>query len=95
MNGEEGLECKVQVDGIHLERMSEFKYFGCVLDKCGKDEADCSRKVASGRMVGGAIRLLNNARSLQLECVRVLHESLMVPVLMYGSETMIRREKER
>ena len=27
-----------------------------------------------------------NARSQQLECARVLHESLLVPVLMYGSE---------
>ena len=36
-----------------------------------------------------------NARSLQLECARVLHESLLVPVLTYGSETVIWREKER
>ena len=33
--------------------------------------------------------------SLQLECTRVLHESLPVPVLTYGSETMIWREKKR
>ena len=38
---------------------------------------------------------LVNTRSLQLECVRVLHESLLVPVLTYGSETMIWKEKER
>ena len=30
-----------------------------------------------------------------LECARVLHETLLVPVLMYGSETMIWKEKER
>ena len=34
-----------------------------------------------------------NARSLQLEGARLLYESLLVPVLMYGSETMIWREK--
>ena len=60
-----------------------------VLDKSGIDEAECSRKVVSGRRVAGAIRYLVNARSLQLDCARVLHESLLVPVLMYGSETMI------
>ena len=49
----------------------------------------------SGRRVGGTIRSLFNVRNLQLECARVLHESLLVPVLMYGSETMIWREKER
>ena len=28
------------------------------------------------------------------ECARVLHESLLVPVLMCGSDTMIWREEE-
>ena len=31
--------------------MSEFKYFGCVLDEAGTDKAECHRKVASGRRV--------------------------------------------
>ena len=32
---------------------------------------------------------------LHLECAMILHESLLVPVFTYGSETMIWREKER
>ena len=32
---------------------------------------------------------------VQLECARVFHETLLVPFLMHGSETMIWREKER
>ena len=54
-----------------------------------------SGKVESWRRDASAIRSLGNARSLQLECARVLKESLLVPVLTYGSETMIWREKER
>ena len=37
MNGEEGLECEVHVDGIRLEHVSEFKYLRCVLDESGTD----------------------------------------------------------
>ena len=74
LGGEEGLECEVCLDEIHLEHVSEFKYLGCVLDESGTDEADCSRKMASGRRVAGVIRYLINGRSLQLECARVLHE---------------------
>ena len=48
--------------------------------------------MASGRRVVGAIRSLVNARDLHLEGVRVLHETLLVPVLMYGSETMSWKE---
>ena len=43
----------------------------------------------SGRKVAGAIRSLINARDLQLQCVRVLHEGLLVPILLYGSETLM------
>ena len=32
---------------------------------------------------------------MQLECARVLHQLLLVPVLTYGSETLMLREKER
>ena len=40
LNGEEGLECEVKVDGIRLEHVSIFKYFGCVLDESGTDWAE-------------------------------------------------------
>ena len=47
-----------------------------------------------GRRVVGAIRSLVNARDLQLKRARVLHETLLVPVLIYGSGTMLCKEKE-
>ena len=43
----------------------------------------------SGRRFAGAIRFLFNARDMQLEFARVLHEALLEPVLMYGSETTL------
>ena len=70
MNREEGLECEVHIDGIHLEHISEFKYLGCVLNESGTDGAECSWKVVSGRRVAGTIRLVY-ARDLQPECARV------------------------
>ena len=51
--------------------------------------------MVNGRRVSGANRSLINARGFQLECTRVLHETLLVPVLTYGSETMIWKEEER
>ena len=66
LGGEEGLECEVCVDGIRLEHVSEFIYLGCILDESGTYEAECSRKVVSGRSIAGAIRSVVNARSLQL-----------------------------
>ena len=56
LNGERELESEVHVDGIRLKHISEFKYLGYVLDESGTDGAECSRKVAMGRMVANAIR---------------------------------------
>ena len=65
------------------------------MDESGTDGAESIRKVVSGRRVADAIRFLVNARDLTVKCATVLHETLLVPVLMYGSETMLWKEKER
>ena len=85
MNGVEGLECEVHEDGLRLKHVPEFEY----LDEAGTDGAECSRKIANGRREAGAIRSLVNCRDLQIECARVLHERLLVPVLKYGSKTIL------
>ena len=74
VNGEEGLENKVYIDGMRLEWVSEFKYLGCVLGKLGAYETECRRKVTSGRSVACTIMSLVNTRDLQLERGRDLHE---------------------
>ena len=39
LNGEEGLECEAQMDGMQLEHVLEFKYLEGVLDESGKKKA--------------------------------------------------------
>ena len=68
MNVEEEFDCELQIDGIRLEYVSEFKYFGCAFDESDTDGAECSSKGVSGRRVSGPIRPLVTARDLQLEC---------------------------
>ena len=94
LGGEKGRECEIRVDGTRLEQVSEFKYLGCALNESNTDDAESLRKVPSGRKVAGAIRSLVIVRGLHLDCARALHEGLFVPVLLYGSKTMIWREKE-
>ena len=66
------------MDWRPLEHISEL-----VLHESGVGVVEC-RKVASGRKVAGI-----NAWSLQLKCARVLHESLLLPIYIYGNETMV------
>ena len=76
------IECEVLVNGMRLELLSQVKYLGYVLDESGTSEAECCKKVASGRKVAGVIRSLVNERGLRLECARVFHETLLMSVLM-------------
>ena len=48
----------------------------------------------SGKKVSGDIRSLGNAMTLQFECIRVLHNALLVIILLCGSEPMVWREKK-
>ena len=64
------------------------------MDESSRDEAQFSRKVASGKRVADAIRSVVSARNLQPEYAMVLHESLLVSVLMYGNEINIWKEKK-
>ena len=48
-----------------------------------------------GQQIAGAVRSLVNERCLNMKCVKVFHEKLVVPVLMYRSECMVWKSKER
>ena len=48
MNREEGWECEVHIDVVHLEHLPEFKYLECALDEAGTDGAECNREGAKG-----------------------------------------------
>ena len=80
------MQYKVCMDEARFEQVPEFRYLGCVLDESGTDVAECRRKGASGRRVAGAIKSMVNIRGLRRECARVLHESLLVPVLLYSRD---------
>ena len=49
------------------------------------------RVLQSGSNVAGDIRPLVNDRGLQLECVKVLQEALLVLVLLYGRDNDMER----
>ena len=90
--GKEGLECGIRVDGEQLEQASELKYFECVLDESGMDVTECHRKVASERklhMPSGHWLMIGVCRLSVLGSF----EGLLVPILPYGSETMIMERK--
>ena len=93
LGGEGELECEVCVDRIRLQHISNLNIWDVFWTNLVHMRT--WRKVESGRGVADAISSLVNNRGFQLECPRVLYESLLMAVLMCGSETMIWKEIER
>src|SRR5678816_4114129 len=89
---EDTLQCEVMLDGEQLGQVSEFKYLGYMLDEKGTDDTESYEWY---RKVAGAIKSLVDVKGLSLECYRVLHEGMLLPVLMYSSETMVWNKRYR
>ena len=66
-----------------MEQVSEFKYLGYMLDEKGTDDAECSRKVVSGRKVSGEIKPMVNEKELSLDCARISHEYVAPGVIVW------------
>ena len=92
LDGEEGLECVIYVDGAQLEQV-ELKYLGSVLEESGTDADKCCRKVRSGRKDSGTIRswLILGVCSFSVRRCCMQH----CIFLLYDGEIMIWREKKR
>ena len=61
----------------------------CDVFSMNKAQMSILGRFVSGKRITGATRSLDNARDLQLECARDLHETLFVPVLMFGIEIIL------
>ena len=48
LNGEERLDCEIDVDGMWSEQMLELQYLWYVLDESGTDVTRCCGKVVRG-----------------------------------------------
>ena len=49
----------------------------------------------NGRKVAGAIKSLVDVKRLSLECASVLREGMLLPVLMYSSESRVWNKRYR
>ena len=52
-------------------------------------------RVERQQKVWGQIKFSANSRNLQFECARILHQELLMSALIYESETIVWRKKER
>ena len=84
---EEPLHTRVEMRGVVMEEVSEFKYLGSVFSKHGSVEAEVRDRAMQGRKVIGALGSVMKGRTVSVDAKRGIRDSVLLPTLTYGSET--------
>lgn len=59
-------------------------------NKIGYEEVEIENTIMQERKTGGMLKTLMNRKNIKVECtLRSLHDGVLVPALMYGSETLV------
>ena len=84
---EDGSRLNVTLNGEALEEVDQFKYLGSGIAANDGVEADMHHRVDEGCKVLGALKGIMKNRGLGLNVKKVLYEKVVVPTVMYGSES--------
>ena len=92
---EDGARLNAMLHGEALEEVDQFKYLGSVIAANGGVEADVRHRVNEGYKVLGALAGVMKNRGLGMNAKKVLYEKVVVPIVMYGSESWGMKITER
>ena len=85
----------IVLNGERMEVVNSFKYLGSCFSSGGGVKEDVSMRVGEGMKTFGAMKRVWSARSVTLNVKRELYERIVVPTVMYGSESWGMRVEER
>ena len=92
---EDGARLNVMLNGEAFEEVDQFKYLGSVITANGGVEADVHRRVNEGCKLLGVLKGVMKNRGLGMNVKKVLCEKVVVPTVMYGSESWGIKVNER
>lgn len=85
----------IRLNGEVMEVVDSFKYLGSCFSSDGGVKGDVCMRIQEGVKAFGAMKKVWNERNVTLEVKRELYERIVVPTVMYGSETWAMRAEEK
>jgi len=85
----------IMLNGERMEVVNSFKYLGSYFSSDGGVKEDVSMRVGEGMKTFGAMKKMWKSRSLSVDLKRELYERIVVPTVMYGSESWGMKVEER
>ena len=94
--GREITGCKVEVDGHNVENVSEAVYLGVKFSEDGRMEGELERRIGIGMSTVGAMKAkVFENRGLSWKAKMQVYNAMVVPMMTYGCESWVLREKEK
>ena len=84
-----GFNVNVQLNGERMEQVQCFRYLGSDIHECGGMNEEFGHRAREGEKVGGALRAVWRNKRMSMEAMRGMYESIVVPTVLYGSETWV------
>ena len=78
---------KVRVSGEEVQEEDKFNYLGVMINTDGGRGEEVAHRVVEGRKLGGRMPKLWRENTISREVKRELYERVVVPTMVYGSET--------
>ena len=85
----------IELNGERLEQVNEFVYLGSMFDRNGRIDGEITRRVNAGAQVVDAMNKFARDERLSKGARMAVYGSVVVPVLMYGSETWVWQKRHR
>ena len=85
---------KVKLEEQELEQVSEFVYLGSLITEDVKCTADVKRRIGLASAMSVRFGKIWKSRDISNKTKLRLHESFVIPVLMYGAECWCLRKEE-
>ena len=90
---DERTKCEINVNEKILEQLNEIVYLGSMFARDGKCDTDVERRVTAGSKVNGALAGLLESQSITRKARLAVHNAVLVPTLLYGSEAWVCQKK--
>ncbi|GBP09734.1 hypothetical protein EVAR_81028_1 [Eumeta japonica] len=91
--GDSTTERDILIAGEEVEQVKEYVYLGSLFTNNGKHDRDIERRVNAGYKVNKALLAIMNIKSVSRQVRLAIHNGILNPTLMYGSENWVWQKK--
>ena len=86
---------KFKLDGMEIEIIDSYTFLGTIITRDGSKSKEINRRISSGRLVMIKLEKIMKDRDLTATTKSKIVETMIFPIVMYGSESWTVRKKER